>query len=426
MSENTTGSDRVVVVGAGLAGLVAAIGLAKAGRKTTLVTFGLGGMQLSQGTIDILGYTGDEHHTLIPKPFEGMDDLPENHPYRVAGADAVRAGLAVLTEALGEGVLVGDAETNGLYPTAVGALRPTALVPASMAAGRCEPGKKFLIVGVHELKDFHPELIAGNINRTPLPDGDPIPARHASFSKPAREGEIDANPVNYARAMDGAQFRRDFAAKVKALAQPGETVGVPAVLGLNDPAVHAEVEQIVGAPVFEIVSQPPSVPGMRLNQQLTAAAKAAGVRLVMGSKVQGLVTAGGRVTGVTVATAGRSKVIPADAVVHCPGGFESGALAVDSYNKVSETVFGLPVTATDATELIHGDYWGKPQGLFLVGVATDESMRPVDAGGAVVHPNLYAAGGILAGSTRWEEKSGEGISLGSAMKAVAAITEGGN
>ena len=408
-------AGRTIVIGAGPAGLTAAITLAKGGRPTTLVMKGLGGLQLGQGTIDVLGYVGDER---VDFPFDHLDRLPEQHPYRLIGEEAVLEGVAAFTDALGEGVLVGEAGVNGLYPTAVGALRPTTLVPASMAAGRAEEGKEYLIVGVDELKDYHAELIAGNLVRCGRA------ARHARISLPARDGEVDCNPVQYARAMDRPDFRRRFAAAIKPLVQPGEVVGVPAILGLNDPAVHAEVEAAIGAPVFEIVSQPPSIPGMRLNQALLAQAKQLGVRVILGAEVTGMQTADGRVTAVTIHTAGRSRDLAASEVVHCPGGFESGALAVDSYNTVSETILGLPVTATDATELIHGDYWGRPQPLFEVGVRVDERMRVLGEDGSVLHPNLYAAGGILAGSVRWQEKSGEGIALGSAAKAARSILEG--
>ncbi|MGD8214201.1 glycerol-3-phosphate dehydrogenase subunit GlpB [Aestuariimicrobium sp. Y1814] len=419
-----TGDRSAVVIGSGIAGLTTALGLAQQGVRVTVVTKGLGGLQLSQGTIDVLGYTGDQHHTLVPRPLDGFEDLPAEHPYRITGPEAVQQGITLLRDLLGPQELVGDANTNGLYPTAVGALRPTALVPRSMANGVVEQGKKFLIVGIHELKDYHPQLIAGNIARTPLPDGDPVEARHASFSLPRVDHEVDANPVQYARAMDNPDFRAKFAAKLKALVQPGETVGVPAVLGLNDPTVFDEVQDAIGAPLFEIVSQPPSVVGMRLNQALSMAAKTAGVRMMVGAEVVGVVAEGGAITGVTVKTAGRDRVIKTDWVVHCGGGFESGTLAVDSYNNVSETVLGLPVTATDAAELIHGDFWGEPQPLFKVGVRVDDSMRVLNDQGGPVHPNLLAAGGILAGSIRWEEKSGEGIALASAMKAVATISEG--
>ena len=257
-----TGERKAVVIGSGIAGLTAAIGLARAGVQVTVVTKGLGGLQLSQGTIDVLGYTGDQHHSFVPKPLDGFDDLPEDHPYRLTGRESLARGIALLHEVLGPDELVGSLDANALYPTAVGALRPTALVPRSMANGKAEPGKKFLIVGIHELRDWHPELIAGNLARTPLPDGEPIPARHVSFSLPAREREVNVQADKYARQMDTPEFRAAFVAQVKPLVQPGETVGVPAVLGLNDTTAFDEVQTALGSPIFEIVSQPPSVVGI--------------------------------------------------------------------------------------------------------------------------------------------------------------------
>ena len=44
------------VIGAGIAGLTAAIRLREAGHQVTLMSKGIGGLQLSQGSIDVLGY----------------------------------------------------------------------------------------------------------------------------------------------------------------------------------------------------------------------------------------------------------------------------------------------------------------------------------------------------------------------------------
>ena len=46
------------------------------------------------------------------------------------------------------------------------------------------------------------------------------------------------------------------------------------------------------------------------------------------------------------------------------------------------------------------------------------------ADGAVVHTNLYVAGGIIAGSERWREKSGDGIAVATAVRAADHITGG--
>lgn len=411
-------TTHVVVVGAGLTGLVSAIRLREAGAEVSLVTKGIGGFQLGQGTIDVLGYA--------PQPVTGpvLDALPEfvghnpYHPYAILGADAVRVGVDYLRTLIPD-LIAGDLGHNYFLPTPVGALRPTALPQPSMVAGECVDGKKMLFVGLRQLKDFWPELIAGNLARTELPDGGRLEARHAWIDLPAREGEVDSSPLTYARAMDDPEFRRRFIAELKRVIEPGETIGLPGVLGLEDRGAWRDVQDQVGQPVFEISTIPPSVPGMRLNDDLTRIAKDARVNFVLGSPVSGAVTDGKRITAVCTETAGRTTEVACDHVIFVPGGFESGAISVDSFLRVSEPALGLPVWKPDGPLVVEDPFAAQP--LFGAGVRVDEQMRVLDADDEPVYENLHAAGGILAGAFRWMEKSGEGIALASAVRAVDSI-----
>ncbi|AZZ43043.1 glycerol-3-phosphate dehydrogenase subunit GlpB [Acidipropionibacterium jensenii] len=414
----------VVVIGAGIAGLTAALRLRRAGARVTQITKGLGGIQLGQGSIDILGYAPER----VERPLDAISAFaaanPE-HPYARIGVDAVRAGVDFLREAAGEDLLVGDPERNVNLPTAVGAVRPTALVTPTMTAGELHDGLKLVIIGVAQLKDFHPMLIAQNLERTTLPDGGKVSARAVMTDFEPRQNEYDATGLTFARALDDPKTRRTFAEGIKGFVNEGETVGLPAILGEEDhKAAFAEISQIVGAPVFEIPALPPCVPGMRLNEALVKAVKDARVEFILGTKVTGF-TAGpdGRLASVTASTAGHRREIAADAFVLAAGGFESGALKLDSHGHVLDTVLGLPLTlpeGVDEDHLVTDKYWGVAQPLFKVGVAVDDSMKVV-ADGKPVYDNVYAAGGVIAGATRWQEKSGEGIALGSAVKATDAI-----
>ncbi len=417
---------RVIVIGAGVAGLTAALRLARAGLGVTLLTKGVGGLQLSQGTVDVLGYAPSDPATRVTNPLAAVAELAvadPKHPYAVTGVDAVRTGVAFLRAELGEQLLVGDVEANSLFPTAVGAIRPTCLAQPSMLAGACVDGATFAIVGLRRLKDFHPELVAGNLARTPLPDGGRLSARHLLIDVPARAREVDSSGLTYARAFDDPEFRARFAAELRPQLKPDETVGLPAVLGLKDATAWQHLAELLGHPVFEIPLPPPSVPGMRLNNALMAAVRAAGVRVINGSFVDTPVLDGERLVSVSVEAAGSPRKVVGDAFVLATGGFESGALTLDSYGEVTERVFGLPLAGLDDGPLLHGDYWGGDQPLFKVGVAVDASMRVTSPDGSPVPGNLWAAGGILAGAVRWKEKSGEGIAVASAVKAADAIVE---
>lgn len=406
-----------VVIGAGLSGLVAAIKLARGGRTVTLLTKGLGGLQLSQGTIDVLGYAPGR----VDAPVDATASLPATHPYRALGPTAIIAGVTYVQELLGDR-LVGSPGQNVLLPTAVGALRPTCLVPPSMTAGVVTAGIRYVLVGFRQLKDFYPKLCAGNLERQTTPDGDAIVARGVILDLPATGDMADSSALAYARALDDPAYRAKLAAALKPLLRDGEVVGLPAILGHRDPGAHRHLEQLLDHPVFEVPLPPPGVPGIRLNEALTALAKEAGVRIVAGAKVVGFEAADGKVVSVGLATAGRIRQYAADAFVYAPGGFESGALSMDSYGTVTETIFGLPLHGL-GPDLVTADDPGN-QALFRVGVGVDAGMRVVDTVGHAPYSNLYAAGGILAGATRWTEKSGEGIALASAVVAADSILKG--
>lgn len=452
---STRTGSRVIVIGAGVAGLTAALRLARAGVKVTLLTKGVGGLQLSQGTVDVLGYAPERSlrsaesrvskgrsseesgasrlalratsatDARVTDPLAAVAELADadpKHPYAVIGVDAVRAGVEFLRAELPD-LLVGEPDANLLFPTAVGAIRPTCLAQPSMLAGACVDGAQFAIVGLRRLKDFHPELIAGNLSRTPLPGGGRLTARPLTIDVPARAREVDSSGLTYARAFDDPEFRARFAAELRPDLKPGETVGLPAVLGLKDPNAWRHLADLLDHPVFEIPLPPPSVPGMRLNNALLAAAWAAGVRVVNGSFVDTPVVRDGRLVSVSIEAAGAPRAFTGDAFLLATGGFESGALTLDSYGEVTERIFGLPLAGLDAGPLLHGDYWGAEQPLFLAGVAVDPSMRVASPDGSTVPGNLWAAGGILAGAVRWKEKSGEGIAVASAVKAADAIAK---
>ncbi len=78
---------------------------------------------------------------------------------------------------------------------------------------------------------------------------------------------------------------------------------------------------------------------------LVAALRAAGGELVLGPDAVGVEGGRGRVTGVLVHRAARTRAVPADAVVLATGGFASGGIDLDSHGHLRETVAGLPSPA---------------------------------------------------------------------------------
>ena len=412
----------VVVVGAGLAGLSCALRVAQAGLRVEVVATGVGSLHLGGATIDVLGYAPDRVASPARKLRGFVASRPE-HPYARTPPALVTEALAWLADAAPEVSFVGSAQRNLLLPTAIGALKPSALVPATMAAGDLRSKGRVALAGFRSLKDFYPALAAANLNASGL---EGLEAR--AFEIPAAiDGEADPGPLRLARSLEEPSFRARVAAQLAAAVEPGERVGVPAVLGLDRaPEVWLELQERTGAPLFEIPTLPPSLPGMRLSKALHAALRRAGGRVITGPPAVGAAvssTEGRRtISSIATDTGARHRAHRAAHFVLATGGVAAGGIQMGSDWTLREGVLGLPVSGAPGPgeERFDPDYFASHP-LSRAGIAVDDSWRPVDAHGELLYGNLRVVGASLAGAEPWKEKSGNGISLVTGYAAAGAI-----
>jgi glycerol-3-phosphate dehydrogenase subunit B len=410
-----------VVIGAGLAGLTAALRLAEAGQRVAVLAKGVGATHLAPPTIDVLGYADGP----VDSPAQALTEFAaanSEHPYRQLSIELVRASLDWFKTRLSDQGYRGGLDENFFVPTAVGAAKPTALLPETMAAGDLRQGGRFVFVGLRGLKDFFPAYLADNVARAERPGDAPVTTRVVELAPPLGQAG-DVSSLGFARRFEQADFRDAVLTELDRNLVPGEIVGFPAVLGIGGAGeVWRELEARLGHPVFEVPTLPPSVPGIRVYETMTSALRGQGARLVIGSTVAGAEMSNGRLEGVVAHTAGRPLTYRARSFVLATGGFASAGLELDSTGKVREPVFDLPVAGLPgANEPLFGAGYFDEHALSRVGVAVDESRRPVDGEGAPVYENLHAAGATLAGAVPWREGSGNGLSLASGYAAASAI-----
>jgi glycerol-3-phosphate dehydrogenase subunit B len=409
-----------IVIGAGLAGLTAALRLAEQGQRVLIVARGVGATHLAPATVDVLGYMGT---TRVVSPSASIPELlasAPTHPYAHVPADQIAAALTWFAARAGTLGYTGSIEENMLLPTALGVPKPSAFAPESMAGGDLRAGGRFVFVGIKGFKDFHPSLIADNLARAPLPA--PVAARALEVEPPAtRRTDLSGRVI--AGRFDNGELVDWLVGALEPHIEADERIGLPAVLGLrNTHETWQQLETRLGRQVFEVATLPPSVAGIRLYEALNAQLRDAGARLVLGVNAVGARVNAGRLEALDVTNATGAVSYPTGSVVLASGGFASGGLELDSFGATRETVFGLPlmgVPATDHVRFAPGYFDDQP--LAGAGVATDGLLRPVDAGGHPVYTNLHAAGAILGGATPWKEKSGTGISVASGYAAAAAI-----
>jgi glycerol-3-phosphate dehydrogenase subunit B len=402
-----------VVIGAGTAGLTAGTRLAQAGAKVCVLAKGVGSTHLAPGTIDVLGYAPER----VDDPGRALKQLAADrpdHPYALLGVPSVANALDWWARTAAAGPLsgytyAGGLERNHLLPTALGALRPSALVPETMGAGDRRGLRRVVIAGTPALRDFHPSLCADNLSAAG------IEARGVSVDLDSERADMNAQGL--ARHFDDPAWRETFCARLLPLLGDEDHLGLPAMLGLRDPhAVLMDLQHRLGRWVFEIPTLPPSVPGMRLYEILRFALRAAGGRLVLGAEVVGSGRDGDRITEVTTRAAGRDLVYAAPWFVLASGGFASGAIELDSRWVTHDRVLGLPLRrAPGPGERRFAGAYLDDHPLARAGIAVGGDLRAVGA------ENVFVAGASLPGAEPWREGSGEGIALASGYRVAELI-----
>ncbi len=408
--------DDVLVIGGGPAGLFSAWLARQRGAKTRVLAAGIGTTHIMPGWLSVLEADGDLQGALQ----QWSAEHPA-HPYALSGMGALEAGLKAL-QALCEpfGLLyVGGLERNMRLPTALGAAIPAAYAPASFVTGDLNAPGPMLIAGPAGWRDFYPAFCAANLARHGVaaePFAFELPEIHAV--------KFDNISTGLARLFDRPDVRERVGRQIRERLNGAARVGMPAVLGLNDyPRAWQHLQDLIGAPVFEIPTLPPSVPGMRLYNIFKNALARAGVQVLLNMPVERPLVQGSRVVGVAVKNVVRETVYRAKNVILATGGLYGGGILTDHHGAMAETVFGLPLTAVPPMpEWFSNTFLPSDHPVHYAGIAVDAQMRPLDGRGAVIYENLRVAGRSLAGYNGTCEGSTEGVWISTAWAAVESLS----
>ena len=402
----------VVVVGAGPAGLATAVRLAEAGRQVRVIARGNGFTHWGAGAVDALGRLGGER---VERPLEAIGRLPEDHPYRLAGEAALRDGLDWFARFAAAAGLAhaGDPERNRDQVTALGVLRPTCLLPEPAA----QPvGGRVAVVNFEGFRDFSPALCAAGLR------GAGVDAVPASAPLPPWDHARYFSAVELARAIDDDDFRRRLAPGLARAAAGADVVVVPAVLGVrggHEP--WADLQRLVGTPLVEAATAPPSIPGLRLFAAYRRRLDALGVGWQFGFPALGVERDGDRVTAVRSEGASREIVTHCQELVLATGGVAGHGIEANRDGTLTEVVAGLPVEGFPDRTAFLGDRFLGEHPLGAAGVRVDAELRPVDASGGPVHANVRCVGGLLAGHDPTVEGSREGVALATATRTAELL-----
>lgn len=400
--------QNVLIIGAGLAGLMAGWQVASSGRNPRLIAKGWGTTHWHAGCVDVLGY----YPTLVTSPAGTLPHLIEaepQHPYALLGLERLTQALQAfqsLCAAAGY-PLHGSLERNWLLPSAVGTFRPTCLAPETMIAGDLSDKSPMLIVGFDRFGDFYPNVVADNLSQQGVPAG------FATLQLPTLSRRQVLTPLIFAQLMERSAFRAELVQALRPQLGQAARIGFPAVLGVeNALAVKADLEAQLGRPVFEIPILPPSVPGIRLHTILRQAMERQGGRVYEGMLVTKAETVSGRIMAVFSEAAARQQAHRFEQYILATGGLLGGGLVAHFEGQVREVIFNLPVTAPAGRQQWFRQRFLDEQGhpIYRAGLTVDEQFRPVHES-RPVYDNLRAAGTTLAHCDFIRERSLEGIAL---------------
>ncbi|UCE09630.1 MAG: anaerobic glycerol-3-phosphate dehydrogenase subunit B [Candidatus Thorarchaeota archaeon] len=431
----------IVIVGGGMAGLVAGTIASEGGLSSIVLRKGESATSMSSGAIDVVGYLPDG---TIPfeSPKEGLVALASLypfHPYSILGfgegkpafaekvITGVEAAVGWLKDKLKDSVakIVGGLDSNILSLSILGTTKPTCLIQETMVSDGFanEFDSTLLFLGVKGYPDFFASAAAKSfLEQSEIEQEGPRKVAHSTVRISPFGNTCNISASEIARHLDHDDALGELLPQIKKTVDTlGAThVALPPILGIKNARGNRQrIEEEVGAIVFELLAFPPSIPGLRLQRALEETYRKSGGQLLLGHEALSAYKEKNRYVSVQAGAPRRSIRISTKAVVSATGKFIGGGLR-GAEDGLTETVFNL-MTVTgnliqadnirpyDYTSPFAVDTGG--HSIFSCGLTVDPQFRPVMPDGQPDADNLFAAGSTLAGYDYLVEKSGLGVAL---------------
>ncbi len=423
MSASEIIKSDVCIIGTGLAGLAATLFAANRGLACAEVGQ-TGEINFATGFLDLMGIhpAGEKH--VWTDPWAGIDalvrDIPE-HPYARLPKKDIQTAFEEILTFLKEAGLPYNRRMNqntGVL-TSLGTLKPTYCVPHTMWHGveALEKKPACLLIDIRGLKGFSARLIAAAL-QSEWPD-----MQTARISFPDTDHLNEVFTEHMASALILSQNREKFARTVRPHIKDAQIVGLPAILGLyRTEEVVSGLQKMIGVPLFEIPTIPPSVAGLRLKEAFERGLRSKGVQYLSQKRVLGVRHQAGEYFEVDIGRTTVEQTVRSRGVILASGRFIGGGLHADRKH-IKETIFDLPVYQPGSrTDWHHRDFLD-PRGHLVnrTGVKIDDSFRPLNNSHQPAFQRLFAAGSILAHNDWKRMKCGAGVAIASAFGAIKSF-----
>ena len=406
--------EDVLIIGAGLAGLMCAYQLVEAAVNTKIITKGWGATYWSTGCIDVVGYDKNDRSRPVNSPEKAISEMIKtqpNHPYALVGLEIITEALEAFKKlcARANYPIYGTLENNWLLPTAIGSIRPTCLAPESMIAGDLKNHEDpMLLIGFENYHDFFPELVATNLR---------------SYGFRAESLSIDLISLHQRRYINSLilsdlfsdpTFREEVANAIRPYIGKAKRIGFPAVIGLlNSLEAKKDLENRIGIPIFEIPVIPPSIPGIRLQQIILQKILENGGEVINGVEVVSSSIKDQTIKSVISLAASRNNNHYAKNFVLATGGILGGGFHLDYEDGLHEIIFDLPIIFPQSINDWYGERFLSVSGhpIFSCGINANKELKPINKNGEPIYKNLFVAGNLFNDYDGITERSFEGVAL---------------
>jgi glycerol-3-phosphate dehydrogenase subunit B len=379
----------------------------------------------ASGFFDLLGIHPIGKGRRWDNPWTGLEALARDipgHPYAKIPPKDIQEAFDELLDFLEETGLPYSRilDRNVSMATSLGTVKTTYCTPRSMWEGAMalEQRRPCLLVEFKGLKGFSAGLMADNL-KDRWPD-----LRTIRLLFPGTGSREEVLPEHMANALVLTGNRLKLSHLIRPEIKEARCVGLPAVLGLyQSPKVISDLTELIGVPVFEIPTTPPSIPGLRLKEAFERGLRGKRSYYFSQNRVVEVRPGGGGNFEIGIDSENGRQTIHTAGIILATGRFIGGGLAADRKH-IRETVFDLPVFQPGSRREWHREDFFDRQGhpINQAGVEIDNHFRPINHQGRPVFHNLFAAGSILAHQDWKREKCGTGLAVATAFGAVKAFS----
>ena len=410
-----------IIIGGGLAGLVCGIYLSKRGQRCVIVSSGQSALHFSSGSFDLLNALPDG--SPVNQPLEAIEKLAlqqPTHPYVKLGSEKF-ADLAGKAKSFLEEVGVsveGNACRNHYRITPMGTLKPTWLTLKEQMITDDEnrlPWKRIAVFNVTGFLDFYTQFIVDEFRKI----GTECRVHWINFPalERLRKNPTEMRSVNIARVFDHQENLDELVRVLRAESGDAEAIVLPAIIGLGRDHVLEYLQKEVGKPVRLLPTLPPSVPGIKAQQQLRRCFQQAGGVYMLGDTVLRAEKEGNRITRLYSLDHGDIPFVGENVVLTTGSFFSQGLIA--GPDQVYEPIFNLDVAYSMEREQWYEKNVFARQPYHSFGVKTNAEFKGIYREQAL--DNLYAAGAVLEGFNAIKEGCGAGVSMLSALYVAERI-----